>query len=407
MASRRTIRQRRGEAGTGEQREARARELRGGFGSGRGQLAHGGMQGGGAEQHVVDAPAGVEDAAGGVPAVEQFPAVGAVGEQHHDGAAEQQHERGLAPVAAGGDTGDDGEHEDVHRGVGDGGDPAEQRERVVVGIGSDQVDPQQRGERERDDQPIDQPAALAPLAAFADQREHADDKEGVEREVEGVGDGRERHGAAEEAFVVVGEHVAGDEQALTDGEQVERRPPTPAAVAGAPARAEDQRDDAGAADQREHEPALHPAGAGEVRETVAGGEQGGEREVQPPGEVRRGALGALVRGAPDRRADGAGCRGGAGHGVRLVRGRSRGSCARDGLRCWAGGRAAGRARRERGGCRSAWRGSSRPARLHGCGSGDPRVRVGLQTVSSARGRIGADGGKLKACNPAGSNVQSG
>ena len=123
-------------------------------------------------------------------------------------------------MAAGGHARDDAEHEDVHRGIGDRGDPAQQRQRVVVRVGGDQVDPQQRRERERDDQRVDQAAAVAVLVAFADQQQHAGDEEGVEGEVERVGDRGKRQAPAEEAFVVVGEDVAGDEQGLPDREQI-------------------------------------------------------------------------------------------------------------------------------------------------------------------------------------------
>ena len=77
--------------------------------------------------------------------------------------------------------------------------------------------------------------------------------------MERVGDRRERQRRAEQAFVVVGEDVAGHEQALPDCEQVPRQ----AAAPGVAPRADDQRDDGRAADQVEDEPAVQPLRAGQ------------------------------------------------------------------------------------------------------------------------------------------------
>ena len=284
--------QRRGEARAGQQREPRAREPGLGLSRGRAEQAHRGMQGGGTDQREVRRPAGAHEADQRMAAIHQFDAVEHIARQQRDGACEQQRERRLASTSAGGDAGDDGEHEDVHGRVGDRGELAERRQRLPAGVGLDQVDPQQRRERERDDQRVDQGGAIAVFAAFANQQQHADDQQRVEGEVQRVGDRRKRHRPTEQPLVVEGQNLAGHEQALGDGQQVPGQPPSGAVLASA----DDQRADAGAADQVEHEPASQPGGPRQVGEPVATGEHCGQAEIEQP-RVAREAPGYAERDA--------------------------------------------------------------------------------------------------------------
>jgi hypothetical protein len=353
--------QRHGEARAGQQRQPRPRELPVRFRAGRGQQAHRGMQGGGAEQHVVDGPAREHDAVHAAEAAQQLPPVQGVAEQQHDGTGQQEREGRLAAVAAGGDAGDHTEHEDVHRRVGHRGEPAEQRQRVPVDVGRDQIHPQQRRQRQRHDQRVDQARPVAVLAAFADEQHHAGDEERVEGQVEGVGERRERERRAEQPFVVVGEHVTGDEQPLPDRQQVPRR-----AAAGVPARADDQRAHARAADQVEHQPAPQPGGPGRLRERVGAAQQSTGGEVHPPGAPRERAL--PVDGAYAGACSGlmgAGVSGGGGHGITRHQRWSTARRAPSGSRWRAALGAAAGAPRERGAGRSAASGGSRSQDLHG------------------------------------------
>ena len=80
-----------------------------------------------------------------------------------------------------------------------------------MSVGLDQVDPQQRRQRERDDHRVGHRRPVAVLVAVVDEQHHASDQERVEGQVERVGDRRERHRGLEDPFVVVGDHVADDE----------------------------------------------------------------------------------------------------------------------------------------------------------------------------------------------------
>ena len=96
--------------------------------------------------------------------------------------------------------------------------------------------------------------------------------------MEGVCDRREGQRAPEQALVVVGEHVAGDEQRLPDREQVPRQSP----ARRVDLRARDQPGDAEAPDQVEDEPAVEPRRPPEAGHDVAGRGQRHQTQIRDP-----------------------------------------------------------------------------------------------------------------------------
>ena len=98
--------------------------------------------------------------------------------------------------------------------------PVQHRHARGIEVGLDQVDPQQGCQRQRDDHRVDHGRPVAVLVAVVHEQDHPGDQERVEGEVERVGDRGERQRGPKQPFVVVGDHVAGDEQAWPGGEQM-------------------------------------------------------------------------------------------------------------------------------------------------------------------------------------------
>ena len=106
---------------------------------------------------------------------------------------------------------------------------------VDVGVVRDrahQEDPRDDADADRDDQRVDEAFPVAARAAPADEQQDAGDQAGIDRQVRDVADRGERQLAAEELVVVVGDDVAGDEERLTEREQVPRRLAPPASTSG-------------------------------------------------------------------------------------------------------------------------------------------------------------------------------
>ena len=183
---------------------------------------HRGVKRGGAPQQVVDDPPSVEQIAGVVAAVEQNPAVDRVGGEHGDDRADHHVVGGAPPARADRHPHGDPEDQDVPQRVGDRNQLGPEVERVVVRVGRHQEDPRQQRQADRDDRRVDQARPVPSRVAAPDQQQQPRDGDRIDREIDGIGDRRERQRSAEERLVVVGEHVAGDEQRQAQRDQIPR-----------------------------------------------------------------------------------------------------------------------------------------------------------------------------------------
>jgi hypothetical protein len=122
----------------------------------------------------------------------------------------------------------------------------------VVRQRCDQEDPRHQREANRDNRRVDQACPVAPGVTLADHGHQPDADYRVAREVEEIGnrDAGQRH--AEQRLIVVGEHVAANEQDLAYREY------TPCPARGRPmhANTDNHRDDAAEPDRVIRRPAV-------------------------------------------------------------------------------------------------------------------------------------------------------
>ena len=238
------------------------------------ELAHRRMQRRSAPQQVEADPADVEQHVVVVRPVQQRQAVGRVGDEQGDHARGEQVERRLALAGVDREADGCGQQQDVAERVGDREDLGDRRQLGVVQVRGDQEHPGEQRQAERDDQRVDDARAVRLRVAAADEHEQARHERRVDRDVEAVAQGRERHLLAQEPRVAVGVDVAEEEEREAD------REPDPRPGRGRPVVAQPDQD---RDDRREAERVHHGPGARERRhEDVEGGQGRAEREIHAP-----------------------------------------------------------------------------------------------------------------------------
>ena len=285
------LQRRRHQRGDGEDGEPCPRELHLLLGHRLFERAHRGMQGRSAPQKVVRHPAQVEQHLTVVGAVVQHDPVHEVGCKHRCDAPEQQVERRRPLARVHRKEQGECEQQDVRHRVGDRHDLLDRGLGVVLDDRRDQLQPGDQPEADREDQRVDQRRHLARAVAAPGEHDDAGEQQRVEGEVDGVAWRRERHLAAEHAWVDVRVGVAQREHELADGEEV----PGPPGLRLVQVGAKQDRRRAREPDRRHDEPVAldrrHPRVQGEQHARHDGGVDGPQRQLAEP-------IGHAARSAP-------------------------------------------------------------------------------------------------------------
>ncbi len=203
------------ERGRAEQHEARSRKPDLLVPSAFRQPPHRSVERGRAPQQVERRPSRLEVAGLVVHlAGDRDVAVAEVGHEQRHGGGGHQVERTVPAAGADRQSDDDGQQDEVHERVRHADQPVDDPRGRVGGDRAHQVDPRDRPDADRDDQGVDETLAVPAGTAAADDQQDAEDEARVDGEVQHVADRGVRELGVEEALVVVGDHVARDEQGL-------------------------------------------------------------------------------------------------------------------------------------------------------------------------------------------------
>jgi hypothetical protein len=159
-----------------------------------GKFSHGGVQRRRTPAGIEDDPSEIDDVA--VVPVAIGMKVGQPVERVRNESADstygQELPGGIAKPTVTPQVGQHGQHEYVTQRVGGRGEPDESGSGAPH-VGSDEKNPRQESDAERDGEGIDQARPVAPRNPLADQEQQADRQHRVHRDVDGVDEGRERN----------------------------------------------------------------------------------------------------------------------------------------------------------------------------------------------------------------------
>ena len=238
------------------------------------ERAHRGVERGGAPEQVVDDPAHVVAQLVVVRVGEQRVGVGGVDGEQRDDAADEEVEGRSALSLVDRQADHCGEEQDVSERIGGGYPLLHQCQPGEVDVRSDQEDPGEQRDADREDEGVDHAGAVALRVSPSHEHEQPDDESRVDGQIDGVAERRELHLDAEELRVAVGVEVAGEEEELPDDDEqpggARLRP-----VQVDPDRDRNRRGEAEEVDQR-------AARLQRRQPEVAGGEEASDGEVENP-----------------------------------------------------------------------------------------------------------------------------
>ena len=193
------------------------------------QACHRGMQPGHAPEDVGADPAGVEPMLVLERTVQRQHAVREVGDRQQCDGRDQRPEGGLAATRVEREPDGGAQQDHIAHGVGDRRHLGPQPDVALVQVRSDQRHPRRQRQPHREDDAVDQAAAVGAVAATPHEQQQPAHHQRVHRDVGGVAQRRERDLVPREALVVVRVQVAEPEGGAAGGEQ---DPGAPARRAG-------------------------------------------------------------------------------------------------------------------------------------------------------------------------------
>ncbi len=156
--------------------------------------------------------------------LEQQIRVRRVGRQKADDARGQEVERGLPLARIDGEADRTGEKENIAQRVSHRHALGQDRHAAHVDVRRDQEHPREQCDTNCQDRPVERPGGIAAPVAAANEDDQARHEGGVDRDVEGVAERRERDVGVEQTRVAVGIDIAQEVEELPDGEEPPRRP---------------------------------------------------------------------------------------------------------------------------------------------------------------------------------------